>query len=122
MLWRDVAAENDANHYLEMEGMLDNLDRQLTEADRMVLAEQRHNEVLRGIVRRLQEQIKEARDGEEDAQGINEKAKVYLAKARTKAGRAEFAAASVQCTRAEQHAKDTHALISTALEVLDMAT
>jgi hypothetical protein len=117
VLWRDFAQENDETHHIEY----NELGLAYTTLEGRYRDLSRLNVALIDEVRRLQGQIKEARDGEEDALGINEQAKVYLTKARTKAGRAEFAAATAECTRAEQHSKDTHALISAALEVLDMA-
>ena len=69
----------------------------------------------------LESEIERSRENEDATQAFVAKARAYLTKARTKAGRAEFAATSAQCPRAELHAQSAHALISEALRVLDRA-
>ena len=120
-LWSDVAAaaQDDKNAALEEQHLSFERDHgELIDQNNFQL---RYISQLTRDKEALQRQIKEASDGEEDALGINAQAKIYLAKARTMAGSAEFAAATAECTRAVEHSKEAHALISAALEVLDMA-
>jgi chromosome segregation ATPase len=149
VLWRDYAQEQDDGWHRWVDGIADTHNMELRRLDHEndILRDNNRdlterNDALRAQVRRLEQEcytthyakdgleetmsrleseIKRARDSEETTQAFVEKARAYLTKARTKAGRAEFAATSAECPRAELHAQSAHALISEALRVLDRA-
>jgi adenylate kinase family enzyme len=131
VLWRDFAKENDDEWHRDMDELYAIYLAQVqayNELEHRNGALHGHNTSLQAEVHRLQlesysatyaanglgetmshleSEIKRSRDNEDATQTFVAKAKAYITKARTEAGRAEFAA--------------TSALISEALRVLDRA-